>query len=163
MNIKDIKFSKRESIKQIEESTILCPKFNEKNLIPCITVEYKTNEILMFSYVNREGLKKSILSKKAYYFSRTRNKIWLKGEVSGMFHNIKNIFIDDDQDCIIYEVSIEKPKKGGNKASCHVGYKSCFYRKITRNKKNISLKFTEDSKKFDPLIIYKNIQNPTKI
>ena len=163
MNIKNIKFNKRESIKQIEEGYTLCPKFNENKLIPCITIEQGTNEVLMFSYVSEEGLKKTILTEKAHYFSRSRGKIWLKGETSGMYHNICNIFIDDDQDCLIYEVSLERPTKGGEKASCHVGYKSCFYRKISVKDDKISLKYTEESKIFDPDIVYEGIPNPTKI
>ena len=158
-----IKFMKRESIVQIEEGQDFCPKFNENKLIPCITLEKSTKQILMFSYVNEEGLKKTILSKKAHYFSRSRNKIWLKGEISGMYHNILDIYIDDDQDCIIYEVSIEKPIKGGSKASCHVGYKSCFYRKIVINNKQLSLKFIENKKLFDPEVVYEGVDNPTKI
>ena len=161
--MKEIIFTERKSVEQIEEGNSFCPRFNENSLIPCITVEKNTNDILMFSYVNKEGLIKSIQSKKAYYFSRSRNKLWLKGEVSGMYHNIHDIYVDDDQDCIIYEVSLEKPVKGGEKASCHVGYKSCFYRKIDFEKQKVSLKFTENKKLFDPNIVYKDIQNPTKI
>ena len=163
MNKNKLKFMKRESVAQIEEGKDFCPRFNENNLIPCITVEKSTKQILMFSYVNEEGLKKTILSKKAHYFSRSRNKIWLKGEISGMYHNILNIYIDDDQDSLIYEVSLEKPTKGGDEASCHVGYKSCFYRKIDINNQQLSLQFIEDKKLFDPEVVYKGLPNPTKI
>ena len=76
---------------------------------------------------------------------------------------IKKIFIDDDQDCVIFEVRLTKPKKGGKEASCHVGYKSCFYRKIENKNGEIYLKFTEKKKSFDPNIVYKGIPNPTKI
>ena len=158
-----IKFSKRVSIFEIEEGTKLCPKFNNEKLLPCITIEYKTKDILMFSYIDRLAFQKSLDTKKAHYYSRSRNSIWLKGEISGMYHNIKNVFIDDDQDCVIFEVKLTKPKKGGNIASCHVGYKSCFYRKVVTKNGSISLKFTEKKKAFDPLIVYKGIANPTKI
>lgn len=161
---KNIAFKKRTSIKQIEEGTDLCPKFNNEELLPCITVEEKTKEILMFSYINDTSFKKSIETKKAHYFSRSRKSIWLKGETSGMYHHIKKIFVDDDQDCIIFEVKLTKPTKGGKEASCHVGYKSCFYRKVVvRNNGEISLKFTKKNKSFDPDIIYKGLPNPTKI
>ena len=160
---KQIKFVERKTIKQIEEGSFLCPKFNKEDLLPCITIENETNEVLMFSYVNETALKKSISSKKAHYFSRSRKKIWLKGETSGMFHDIQDIFIDDDQDSIIFVVNLREPSKGGNIASCHVGYKSCFYRKIKIIDKKISLVFTEDKKAFDPDIVYKGIGNPTKI
>ena len=161
---KKIVFKKRTSIEQIEEGTDLCPKFNKQNLLPCITVEEKSKDILMFSYINAEAFKKSIETRKAHYFSRSRKSIWLKGETSGMYHEIKRMFIDDDQDCVIFEVKLSKPLKGGKEASCHVGYKSCFYRKIlVKNNNDISLKFTEKDKSFDPKIVYKGLSNPTKI
>ena len=128
----------------------MCPKFNKDQLLPCITIEYKTKEILMFSYINSDAFKKSLETKKAHYYSRTRQSIWFKGETSGMYHNIKKMLIDDDQDCVIFEVRLTKPKKGGREASCHVGYKSCFYRKIEYKEGNVSLKFTEKKKSFDP-------------
>ena len=163
IDINKIVFEQRNSIKQIEEGNMLCPKFNDKGLLPCITVENNTNQVLMFSYLNTEALKKSILTKKAHYYSRSRKNIWIKGETSGMTHDIKEIFIDDDQDCIIFIVSLKKPDKGGNIASCHVGYKSCFYRKVKLLDNKIHLEFTEHEKAFDPKVVYKGIDNPTKI
>tara|TARA_B100001248_G_C27396294_1_gene465810 strand:+ start:2083 stop:2583 length:501 start_codon:yes stop_codon:yes gene_type:complete len=163
-NKKKILFKKRTSVEQIEESLDLCPKFNDQKLLPCITVEEKTGEILMFSFINRTAFRKSIETKMAHYFSRTRKSIWLKGESSGMFHHIKNMLIDDDQDCVIFEVRLTKPTKGGKKASCHVGYKSCFYRKIVKGKDGgVILKFTENKKSFDPEKVYQGHPNPTKI
>ena len=163
-NKKKILFKKRTSVEQIEESLDLCPKFNDQKLLPCITVEEKTREILMFSFINRSAFRKSIETKLAHYFSRTRKSIWLKGESSGMFHHIKNMFIDDDQDCVIFEVRLTKPTKGGKKASCHVGYKSCFYRKIVKSKDGeVILKFIENEKSFDPEKVYQGHPNPTKI
>ena len=158
-----IKFSRRTSVYEIEEGIKLCPKFNKEKLLPCITVEYKTNQILMFSYINKLAFQKSLETKNAHYFSRSRKKVWFKGETSGMYQHIKNMFIDDDQDCVIFEVKLTKPKKGGKEASCHVGYKSCFYRKIELKDSSVSLKFTEKKKSFDPRIIYKGIPNPTKM
>ena len=103
---KKIKFAERKTVKEVEEGTSLSPKFNEKGLIPCVTVEVISNEILMLSYLNEEALQKSILTKKAHYYSRSRKTIWLKGEISGMTHNIKEILIDDDQDSIIFKVDL---------------------------------------------------------
>ena len=80
-----------------------------------------------------------------------------------MYHHIKTILIDDDQDCVIFEVVLTKPTAGGKEASCHVGYKSCFYRKVERKNSVLSLKFTEKKKSFDPTVVYKNTTNPTKI
>ena len=160
-----IKFDKRKNILQIEESDNFCPKFDSDGLIPCITVDIQSNKILMFSYMNEEALKNTILTKYAHYWSRSRKSIWKKGEVSGMFHDVKKILIDDDQDSIILEVSLTEPKLGGEKASCHVGYHSCFYRELLLNNNNreLKLKFIESKKVFDPKVIYKNTANPTKI
>ena len=163
IDINDIKFKKRVSIEQIEESKDICPKFDKVGLLPCITIESETKMILMFSFINEEAFKKTILSKKGHYFSRSRNNVWKKGETSGMFHEIVNVYIDDDQDSVIYEVKLNSPKKGGKKASCHVGYKSCFYRKIKINKGEIKLEFIEQEKAFDPKIVYEGIPNPTKL
>ena len=80
-----------------------------------------------------------------------------------MYHHIKKMLIDDDQDCVIFEVKLTKPKKGGKAASCHVGYKSCFYRKIKVSDGKLELKFTENKKSFDPEIVYEGTENPTKI
>ena len=160
---KNIIFNKRVSIEQVEEGIEFCPKFNKEGLIPCITIEYESKEVLMFSFLNEEALKKSIITEKAHYYSRSRKNIWLKGEVSGMYHQIQSILIDDDQDSVIFTVKLTEPTKGGGKASCHVGYKSCFYRKVEALDNKIVLKFTENKKSFDPEIVYKGIENPTKI
>ena len=162
-NFDYIKFVKRVSIEQIEEGIDFCPKFNDEGLLPCITIENKSKIVLMFSFVNEFALKKTIASGRAHYYSRSRNSIWLKGEKSGMSHQVTDIFVDDDQDCIVYEVVLNKPTKGGKEASCHVGYKSCFYRKLEKNGKDLKLKFTESKKSFDPEIIYQGEENPTKI
>ena len=117
----------------------------------------------MFSFLNEEALRKSIETDKAHYYSRSRKNIWLKGEVSGMYHQIQDILIDDDQDAIIFTVKLNEPTKGGEKASCHVGYKSCFYRKVEVSNGKLELKYTEDKKSFDPEIVYKGTENPTKL
>mgnify|MGYP006250565421 FL=1 len=148
-------FGKRISIEEVEEGTSFTPKFDETGLIPVITVEDSSNEILMHGYSNSEALIRSIESMEAHYWSRSRKKLWKKGETSGLTQSIKKILIDDDQDCLIYRVDV-----GGLGASCHVGYKSCFYRAL--NGKD-SLTFTETEKVFDPEIVYKGQENPTKL
>jgi len=153
-------FGNRKSVEEVEEGNELQPKFDSQGLIPAITVEYSSNEILMHGYMNEEALRLSIETKKAHYWSRSRKSIWKKGEVSGLYQTIKQIKIDDDQDCIILFVDLE-----GLQASCHVGYKSCFYREISKKNDNFSgeLKFTENEKVFDPKKIYGNTPNPTKL
>ena len=154
-------FKKRDNIKEVEEGKYLAPKFDENGLIPVITADFQTGNILMHGHVNHEALIKTIESKEAYYWSRSRNKIWHKGQISGFIQKVKEIRIDDDQDSIWLSVDI------GNGASCHVGYRSCFYRSIPlgkiKNAEEIEMIFKEKKKNFDPKKIYKNEHNPTKL
>jgi len=154
-------FKKRDNIKEVEEGKYLSPKFDENGLIPVVTTDSQTGGILMHGYMNEEALKKTIETKEAYYWSRSRKKIWHKGQVSGFVQKVKEIRIDDDQDSIWLSVDI------GNGASCHVGFRSCFYRSIPlgkiENAKTIEMKFKEKEKIFDPKKIYKDEPNPTKL
>ena len=154
-------FKKRDNIKEVEEGKYLAPKFDENDLIPVITTDFKTGDILMHGYMNDEALKKTIESKEAHYWSRSRNKIWHKGKTSGFIQKVKEIRIDDDQDSVWLTVDI------GEGASCHVGYRSCFYRSVPLGKidnaRQIEMKFEEKEKKFDPEKVYKDEPNPTKI
>ena len=115
----------------------------------------------MHGYMNDEALKKTIETKEAHYWSRSRKELWHKGQTSGFVQKVLEIRIDDDQDSIWITVDI------GNGGSCHVGYRSCFYRSIPLGKindtKNIELEFKEKEKKFDPKNVYKGQPNPTKI
>ena len=113
----------------------------------------------MQGYMNEEAFKKTISLGEAVYFSRSRNTLWHKGKTSGLTQKIKEIRIDDDQDCVWLRVDV----KGG--ASCHVGYRSCFYRSIPLNSSNskVILKFEEKEKVFDPKEVYKGAPNPTKL
>ena len=146
-------FGKRISIEEVEEGKSFTPKFDENGLIPVITVEDSSGDILMHGYMNSEALIKSIESKEAHYWSRSRQKLWKKGENSGLKQAIVKILVDDDQDCIIFRVNV-----AGSGASCHVGYKSCFYR-VLEDKEN--LKFIETEKLFDPDEVYEGEDNPT--
>ena len=154
-------FKKRDNIKEVEEGKYLAPKFDENGLIPVITTDFQTGGILMHGYMNEKSLKKTIETREAHYWSRSRKKIWHKGQISGFVQTIKEIRIDDDQDSVWLSVDI------GNGASCHVGYRSCFYRSVPLGKidnaRQIEMKFTEKEKKFDPKKVYKGQPNPTKI
>jgi len=154
-------YKKRDNIKEVEEGKYLEPKFDEKGLIPVITTDFQSGGILMHGYMNPEALKKTIETKEAHYWSRSRNKIWHKGQVSGFVQKVKEIRIDDDQDSIWMSVDI------GDGASCHVGYRSCFYRSIPLGKivnaENIQMEFKENKKIFDPKKVYKDEPNPTKL
>ena len=121
-------FKKRENVLEIEEGNLLSPKFDNDGLIPVITMCDKTKDILMHGYMNVEALKKTIETREAHYFSRSRKAIWHKGNTSGFVQKVKEIRIDDDQDSIWLTVDI------GEGASCHVGYRSCFYRSVPMGK-----------------------------
>ena len=156
----EIEFKKRETVEQVEESTDLAPKFDKNGLIPVVTTDFKTNEVLMQGYMNEEAFKKTITLKEAVYFSRSRKTLWHKGKTSGLIQKVKEMRIDDDQDSIWIKVEVQ----GG--ASCHVGYRSCFYRSVSLENKNfneIKLKFEEKEKVFDPKKVYGDEPNPTKL
>ena len=155
----NIEFEKRKSIEQVEESDELAPKFDANGLIPVVTTDFSSGEVLMQGYMNEEAFKKTISLGEAVYFSRSRKSLWYKGKTSGLIQKIKEIRIDDDQDCVWLRVDVQ----GG--ASCHVGYRSCFYRSIPldNNNSKIILKFEEKEKVFDPDKVYGNAPNPTKL
>ena len=154
-------FKKRDSVFEVEEGKFLSPKFDDKGLIPVVTTDSKTNEVLMHGYMNSEALKKTVETKEAHYWSRSRKAIWHKGKTSGFTQKVVQIRIDDDQDSVWLSVDI------GDGASCHVGYKSCFYRSIPLGKidntEKLEMKFEEKKKKFDPKKVYKGQPNPTKL
>ena len=151
-------FKKRENVTEIEEGPYLSPKFDEDGLIPVVTMCAKTKDILMHGYMNEETLKKTIETKEAHYWSRSRKSIWHKGEKSGFVQKVKEMRIDDDQDSVWLTVDI------GNGGSCHVGYRSCFYRLVPIKKKNkVKMIFKEKKKVFNPKKAYKGLINPTKI
>ena len=155
----EVKFKERKTIEQVEESTELAPKFDKDGLIPVVTTDFSSGEVLMQGYMNEESLKKTISLGEAIYYSRSRKTLWHKGKTSGLIQKIKEMRIDDDQDSIWLKVEVI----GG--ASCHVGYRSCFYRSVPFGENNSStvLKFEEKEKVFDPKKVYGNTTNPTKL
>ena len=153
-----INFAKRKSVKFVEEGNDLAPKFNDEGILPVVVTEALSGTVLMIGYMNEESLKKSISTGEGYYWSRSRKLLWHKGASSGMVHKIKEILIDDDQDSVWLKVEIE-----GIGASCHVGYKSCFYRSIEKNGSKVTLNFTESEKTFDPEDVYPGSENPTQL
>ena len=157
--MRDVNFEQRKTIEQVEESTELAPKFDQDGLIPVVTTDFNSGEVLMQGYMNEEAFKKTISLGEAVYYSRSRKTLWHKGKTSGLVQNIKEIRIDDDQDCVWLRVDVQ----GG--ASCHVGYRSCFYRSVPFGENNSStvLKFEEKEKVFDPKEVYGDAPNPTKL
>lgn len=118
-------FAERSTIEQVEEGNELAPKFDERGLIPVVTTDISSGELLMHGYMNKEALLLTIESGEAHYYSRSREQIWHKGATSGLVQAVREMRIDDDQDCVWLRVEV-----GGNGASCHVGYRSCFYRSL---------------------------------
>ncbi len=154
----NIVFAERQSVEQVEEGTDLAPKFDSDGLLPCVTTSAHSGEVLMLGYMNQEALKKTIKSGEAYYWSRSRNCLWRKGETSGLKQQVVEVRIDDDQDAIWLRVNVE------GDASCHVGYRSCFYRAVHSSaSERPSLKFVEGKKTFDPKTVYGDAPNPTQL
>ena len=119
----------------------------------------------MFAYMNAEALGATLSTGLAHYWSRSRQKLWKKGETSGMTQRVKRALIDDDQDCVVIEVDLATPSAGGDEASCHVGYRSCFYREIElgESENTRELVFIETGKAFDPRKVYGDAPNPTQL
>lgn len=118
--------------------------FNNEGLLPVIVQDMNRGEVLMLAWMNREALKKTITSGKAYFWSRSRKKLWLKGESSGHYQLVREMWIDCDEDTLL--IKVEQIK-----AACHKGYKSCFFRKKNKEGK-IELM---GEKVFEPGKVYK--------
>ena len=109
--------------KEIEIGSNFTPKFNKHGLITAVAQDAKTKEILMVAYMNEEALKLTIKTGFATYYSRSRRKLWKKGEESGHVQQVRQILVDCDQDCLILKVSVDA-------GQCHASYQSCFYRAL---------------------------------
>jgi len=107
----------------IEETSRFTPRFDADGLIPAIAQDANTGQILMVAYMNREALDATIQTGNAVYFSRTRRKLWKKGEKSGHVQKVRQILVDCDQDCLVLKVDVDA-------GQCHAGYQSCFYRAL---------------------------------
>lgn len=129
----------------IEESTGFVPKFNKDGLMTAIAQDARTGQVLMVGYMNREALDLTIKTGKATYFSRSRQRLWQKGEESGHFQRVEQILVDCDQDSLVLKVRVEA-------GQCHVGYQSCFYR-VLKQGSNKELEFIAE-KVYDPEQVY---------
>jgi phosphoribosyl-AMP cyclohydrolase len=132
--------------KSIEEGFEFTPKFDENGLISVIAQDAKTGQVLMVAYMNRAALDATIQTGCATYFSRSRQKLWKKGEESGHVQKVEQILVDCDQDCLILKVTVDA-------GQCHVGYQSCFYRALKKGS-NKDLEFVAQ-KVYDPKKAYK--------
>ncbi len=160
------RFAARQTVEQVEEGNELAPKFDEHGLIPVVTTDFESGEVLMQGYMNAEALQRTIMTGEAHYFSRSRQVMWHKGATSGLVQTVREFLIDDDQDCVWLRVDV-----AGNGASCHVGYRSCFYRSVPVGKDyerqehegHVDLAFTEAEKVFEPTDVYGDAPNPTQL
>jgi phosphoribosyl-AMP cyclohydrolase len=131
----------------IEEGLRLQPKFDAMGLVTCVATDAATGEVLMVAHMNDEALRKTISSGEAWYFSRSRNALWRKGETSGQVQRVVEMRMDCDQDAVWIRV-----EQTG--AACHTGRRSCFYRKVEASEGGPRLSFVDAERLFDPAQVY---------
>ena len=152
-------FAERRSVEQVEEGYELAPRFDADGLIPVVTTDAASGEVLMHGYMNAEALNRTIATGEAHYWSRSRKALWHKGATSGLTQKVVEMRIDDDQDAVWLRVAV-----AGSGASCHVGYRSCFYRSIPLGGTGpVALSFQESETTFDPKAVYGDAPNPTQL
>ncbi len=159
---KHARLSRRLSIEQVEEGLDLAPRFDRSGLIPVVTTDVDTGEVLMVATMDAEALLRTVDTREAHYWSRSRRAIWRKGATSGLIQDVVEMRIDDDQDALWLRVRVR-----GSGASCHVGYRSCFFRSISLDPRApgqpVALRQEEPSKTFDPVEVYGDAPNPTRL
>ncbi|KKC36605.1 phosphoribosyl-AMP cyclohydrolase [Devosia epidermidihirudinis] len=134
---------------QLEEGTDFAPRFDAAGLVTVVTIEAGSNEVLMLAHMNAEALALTIDTGIAHYWSRSRGKLWKKGETSGELQEVVELRTDCDQDAIVITV-----KQTGRGAACHTGRKSCFYRRVSLVDGAVTLEDTGLPKLFDPKDVY---------
>jgi phosphoribosyl-AMP cyclohydrolase len=132
----------------IEEGLAFRPKYDALGLVTCVATDVGTGEVLMVAHMNDEALRKTIASGEAWYFSRSRNALWRKGETSGHTQRVVEMRMDCDQDAVWIRV-----EQSG--AACHTGRRSCFYRKVDASDGGAQLSFVDADKLFDPKVVYR--------
>ena len=135
------------AINDVEEGLTFKPKFDASGLVTCVATDATTGDVLMVAHMNDEALRKTIASGEAWYFSRSRNALWRKGETSGHVQRVVEMRMDCDQDAIWIRV-----EQSG--AACHTGRRSCFYRAVTPGDGGARLAFVDADKVFDPKAVY---------
>ena len=130
-----------------EEGLKFQPKFDSAGLVTCVATDAGSGEVLMVAHMNEEALRKTISSGEAWYFSRSRNSLWRKGETSGHGQRVVEMRMDCDQDAVWIRV-----EQTG--AACHTGRRSCFYRKVGGGEGGAQLSFVEADRLFDPAKVY---------
>jgi len=137
------------SSNDIEEGRAFAPKFDADGLVTCVATDAKSGEVLMVAHMNAEALQKTIATGEAWYFSRSRKKLWRKGESSGHGQRVVEMRVDCDQDAVW--IKVEQQGAG----ACHTGRRSCFYRAVPLGKPGaVTLEFRDAEKVFDPKSVY---------
>jgi phosphoribosyl-AMP cyclohydrolase len=131
----------------IEEGLSFQPKFDASGLVTCVATDASTSEVLMVAHMNEEALRRTIASGEAWYYSRSRQALWRKGETSGHVQRVVEMRMDCDQDAVWIRV-----EQAG--AACHTGRHSCFYRKVEAADGGARLSFVDADKVFDPKAVY---------
>lgn len=150
-------FQPRSSIKQVEEGLALAPRFDEHGLLPCVTTDAGSGEVLMLGWMNAEALQGTLATREAHYWNRRRQVLWHKGGNSGLVQRVVELRIDDDQGALWLRVQLQAGPQA-DPASCHVAYRSCFYRAVDPD--TGALRFIEAGKPFDPRVVYGDAPNP---
>ncbi len=133
---------------EIEEGLTFQPKFDASGLVTCVATDAASGDVLMVAHMNDEALRRTIASGEAWYFSRSRNALWRKGETSGQTQRVVEMRLDCDQDAVWIRVE----QRG---AACHTGRHSCFYRKIEAGEGGARLSFVDADRLFDPKVVYR--------
>ncbi|NPU10255.1 MULTISPECIES: phosphoribosyl-AMP cyclohydrolase [Bradyrhizobium] len=131
-----------------EEGLAFLPKFDAAGLVTCVTTDAASGDVLMVAHMNDEALRKTVATGEAWYFSRSRNALWRKGESSGQTQRVVEMRTDCDQDAVWLRVE----QRG---AACHTGRRSCFYRKVEQGEGGARLVFVEADRLFDPAAVYR--------
>ena len=134
-------------INEIEEGLKFQPKFDASGLVTCVATDAITGEVLMVAHMNDEALRRTVANGEAWYFSRSRNSLWRKGETSGHVQRVVEMRMDCDQDAVWIRV-----EQIG--AACHTGRRSCFYRKVETGDGGAQLSFVDADRLFDPAQVY---------
>jgi len=137
------------AIQQVEEGRTFSPKFDADGLITCVTTDVHSGDVLMVAHMDAAALERTIATGEAWYFSRSRQALWRKGESSGHVQHVREMRIDCDQDAVWLRVEQEGP------GACHTGRRSCFYRAVPVGRPGaVSLEFRDAEKTFDPTAVY---------
>lgn len=144
-------FTKPGSTQSVEEGRALTPKFDADGLVTCVATDAKSGDLLMVAHMNADALAKTIETGEAWYFSRSRQKLWKKGESSGHGQRVTEMRVDCDQDAVWIKV------EQGGPGACHTGRRSCFYRAVPLGSApgtSVTLEFRDGEKTFDPSAVY---------